>query len=193
MSTVARSVIGKAFAFLVAGLVALTLLLVVVLPTVVGGQAYTILTGSMRPGMPPGTLVVVRPTPTDEIRVGDVVTYQLRSGQPTVATHRVVEIGTTLSGEVRFTTKGDDNAVADSRLVRPVQIRGTRWYDVPYLGYPAAVIDHGTRGIVILGAVAVLLAYAGACLVGSVRDARKRRQAESTDTTSAEQILEPTR
>src|SRR5690348_1134464 len=102
-----RTVAGKALALLAAGLVVLVLALVVVIPRVGGGTAYTVLTGSMRPTMPPGTLVVVRPVKPEQIAVGDVVTYQIESGDPTVATHRVVAVGIDMKGEYRFTMKGD--------------------------------------------------------------------------------------
>lgn len=50
-----------------------------------------------RSTLPPGTLLVVLPTPVADIRVGDVVTYQIESGQPSVVSHRVV--GTTSSSD----------------------------------------------------------------------------------------------
>ena len=73
--------------------------LAVVVPRLGGATPYTVLTGSMRPGMPPGTLVVVRPIEPDQIATGMVVTYQLRSGDPTVVTHRVLSQG--LNGLLR--------------------------------------------------------------------------------------------
>lgn len=71
--------------------------------------------------------MVVRPVDADEIRVGDVITYQLASGRSTVVTHRVVSIGTRLDGTPVFTTQGDANDTADEEVVRPVQVRGRLW------------------------------------------------------------------
>ncbi len=65
----------------------------VVVPRLAGARPYVVLTGSMRPGMPPGTLVVVRPVDPRSIGVGDVITYQVASGEPDVVTHRVVAQG----------------------------------------------------------------------------------------------------
>lgn len=107
----------------------------IVVPKVSGGRPYTVLTGSMRPDYPPGTLIVVRPRPAEQIGVGDVITYQLRSGEPAVVTHRVVEVTRNEQGELRFVTKGDDNNVVDEPPVRPVQVRGVLWYSIPYLGW----------------------------------------------------------
>ncbi|MFL6025080.1 MAG: hypothetical protein ACJ72O_17190, partial [Marmoricola sp.] len=87
-----RTAAGRAFALLAAGLVVVVLALAVVVPKLGGATSYTILTGSMRPHMPPGTLVVVKPDKPDQVRVGDVLTYQIESGKKAVATHRVERV-----------------------------------------------------------------------------------------------------
>src|SRR5690348_3451699 len=170
-----RDVAGRAFALLAAGLVVVVLALTVVVPRIGGATAYTILTGSMKPGMPPGTLVVVKPVKPDQIRVGDVLTYQLQSGDPTVATHRVVGVGTTMGGDARFTLQGDANNAPDPNVVRPEQIMGKRWYSVPYLAYPALVVDGDIRQAVVMGAVVLLFGYALLSFAGAARDRRASR------------------
>ena len=62
---------------------------VIVVPALTHSTPYTILTSSMVPTYPPGTLVIVRPVAVDDIHIGTVVTYQLESGKPEVVTHRV--------------------------------------------------------------------------------------------------------
>lgn len=163
-------------ATLAAGLVAVVLVLTVLVPAVGGGTAYTVLTGSMEPTLPPGTVVVTRETPVADVRVGDVVTYQLESGRPTVATHRVRAVGVTLGGETRLVTQGDANAAADPEPVRPEQLRGVQWYAVPLVGYPAMVVDADLRQVVVLGAVVLLLGYAGHSFAGSAAGALRRRR-----------------
>lgn len=117
----------------------------VLVPRLGGGTPYTILTDSMRPQYPPGTLVVVRPARTEEIRVGDVVTYQLRSGKRAVVTHRVVGQGVNALGEETFTTQGDANNTPDAAPVRPVQVRGVLWYAVPWVGHLNTWLQPGDR------------------------------------------------
>lgn len=106
----------------------------VLVPRFAGATPMTVLTGSMAPAYPPGTLVVVRPTPAEEIGSGSVITFQLRSGDPTVVTHRVVGVGYDGTGEKIFTTQGDANDSPDAVPVRGVQVRGEVWYAVPWLG-----------------------------------------------------------
>lgn len=161
-----------------AGLFALVLLLGVVavgVPAVTGSMPMTILTGSMAPTYPAGTLVIVRPTPVDEIRVGDALTYQLRSGEPELVTHRVIAI-TSAGGEKRFTTQGDANSVADPAPVREVQIRGTVWYSIPYLGWANTLVNGEQRETIVAVLAVGLFGYAGLSIAKGAAAARRRRR-----------------
>jgi signal peptidase len=143
--------------------------LAVVVPRVAGGTPYTVLTGSMQPEMPPGTLVVTRPVDPADISIGTVVTYQLRSGEPDVVTHRVVGVGVDGAGELVFRTQGDANDVADERPVHPDQIRGEQWYAVPYVGRLGLLIGSDVRDLLVPIAGFGLLGYAAVRLIGDRR------------------------
>jgi len=166
------------------GLLALLLLMagaVIVVPAVTGATPYTVLTSSMEPRLPPGTLIVDRPTSTDEIRVGDVITYQLASGKPVVVTHRVAAITTTDTGAKLFTLKGDNNSLPDADLVLPAQVRGKLWYSVPWIGWVNNVVTGPARGWLIPGLAFALFLYAGymamSALVGFLKKGRESRAA----------------
>jgi signal peptidase len=148
----------------------------VLVPRVAGATPYTILTGSMRPQLPPGTMVVVKPVAADRVRVGDVVTYQLKSGEPTVVTHRVVSIGVDGAGKRIFRTQGDANDVADQDWVRPVQLKGVRWYAVPQLGRFNSLVTGSQRQVVLVVVVGLLLVYAAFMFTSDIRDRRTRRR-----------------
>ncbi len=150
----------------------------VAVPRVTGSVPLTVLTGSMTPTYPPGTVVVVRPTPVTQLRVGDVATYQVRSGDPTVVTHRIVGITVTQQGRRLFTFRGDANSADDPAPVRPVQIRGRVWYSVPLVGYLAGVLSPTTRQLGIHLLAAALLAY-GAWLMVSAAVEHRRRAART--------------
>jgi len=182
----ARAVAGRAVALSAAGLVVLVLGLSVIVPKLGGAQAYTILTGSMRPGMPPGTLVVVRPTAAGNIRAGDVITYQPKSGDPAVVTHRVRSVGVTLGGQYTFIVQGDANDSPDVKPVIPAQIRGVRWYSVPYLAYPSLMVGGNIREVVVMGSVALLIGYSIASFAGALRDRRRDRRTATSATTHRE-------
>ncbi|MCJ1714654.1 signal peptidase I [Curtobacterium sp. VKM Ac-2922] len=146
----------------------------IVVPKASGSTPLTVLTQSMEPSLPPGTLLVVRPTPIDDIRVGDVMTYQIVSGQSAVISHRVVSIASSSDGSRTFVVKGDANARADAP-VAAVQVRGVVWYSVPRVGYVNQVVN-GSRGWLV-PLVAAILITAGAVMVtsGTVSAVRRRR------------------
>lgn len=150
--------------------------LVVGIPALIGGTPLTILTGSMTPTLPPGTLVVVGPTPADEVGIGDVLTFQLESGKPTLVTHRVVGRSTdSRSGELRFITRGDANETTDAVPVMPVQVKGTVWYAVPWLGWVNQAVNGEARAWVVPAIAAALFAYAMWMVGGGIRDRYRNR------------------
>jgi signal peptidase len=148
----------------------------VLVPRIGGATPYTVLTSSMTPRMPPGTLVVVKPRPVDHIGIGDVITYQLESGKPAVVTHRVVAIGANAKGELSFTTRGDANDADDAKPVLPAQVRGVHWYHVPYLGYLNTLVTAKERQTALFAVVALLLGYAAHMFAGEARERRARRR-----------------
>ncbi|HMH57675.1 MAG TPA: signal peptidase I, partial [Galbitalea sp.] len=127
------SILGQVIAWAIAALLFALILILVVVPRATGSTPYTILTGSMVPQMPPGTIVVNRPEPFSAIRVGDVLTYQIASGEPAVVTHRVIAINVESDGSQTLTMKGDANPSPDLRHVIGKQVRGVVWYSVPYV------------------------------------------------------------
>jgi signal peptidase len=76
-----------------------------------------VLTGSMAPRFPAGTLVAVTPVDGHAVQVGDVVMfvppkpYGTPTGGPIM--HRVISVGHGPDGHLQLRTKGDANAAAD--------------------------------------------------------------------------------
>lgn len=153
---IASSVLGWVFLAAMSAL----LLAAIVIPRAAGATPYTVLTGSMQPSYPPGALVVVKPVAFEDIRIDDVVTYQLESGKPMVITHRVVGIEHGSDGDVRLVTQGDANNVADAATVREAQVKGEVWYAIPYVGQANSWLTGGTREVVVYTSAGLLLTYA---------------------------------
>lgn len=150
---------------------------VIVVPRIAGATPLTILTSSMEPSLPPGTLIVVRPVDPVELAVGDVVTYQIRSGEPAVITHRVIAISESTIGERSFQFKGDNNSDPDPDLVVPDQIQGRVWYSVPFIGFANTAMGGDARSWVIPAAAVLLLGYAGFMIAsGTAAAVAKRRR-----------------
>lgn len=123
------------------------------LPAVVGGNALTVVSGSMAPTLRPGSVAVDRPVAPSRLRVGDVVTYTVAAAGATV-TDRIVAIGHDRAG-LLFTTRGDANDGVDRQPVRANQIRGTLWYSLPYVGFLR------TGGVALVGAAFLALLAGG--------------------------------
>jgi signal peptidase len=175
------------------GLLALVILvgmLAVVVPAIVGATPLTVLTSSMEPKLPPGTLVIVKPTDAADIRVGDVITYQIESGKAGVVTHRVTGISTSSDGNKTFTAKGDNNDVADAKPVETAQVMGEVWYSVPWIGYVASAVNGDARTWLVPVIAAGLFLYAGymtaSGLAGSIK---KRRLAREESVRKAEAVF----
>jgi signal peptidase I len=66
---------GRLAGWALAAAVLLTVTVVMVLPRATSGFAMTVLTGSMSPEIPVGSVVLVRPVDAETLHVGDVATY----------------------------------------------------------------------------------------------------------------------
>lgn len=167
--------IGVGLSFGLLSLVLLLAVLVVALPMLTKSTPYTVLTSSMNPSYPAGTLVIVKPTDVQQIHIGDVITYQIKSNEPAVITHRVIQIvePAKTGDEVKFVTKGDANSLPDPQ-VKPVQVRGVVWYAVPYIGWVNNVINGDTRSVIVPIIAGGLFLYAGYAAASSLVDRRRR-------------------
>ena len=98
-------------------------------------RTLSVLSGSMRPGIEPGAVVVVMPEDPRELRVGQIITYRIPVDDRRVVTHRVVEILEAGDRPV-FRTQGDANDAPDTWVAK---LDGdTVWrvrYVVPGLGH----------------------------------------------------------
>lgn len=159
------------------------LLAMVVVPRLSGATAYTVLTGSMEPGLLPGTLVVVKPTPATDLSAGDVITFQPYSGNPAVVTHRVEGIFYDAQNQMRIYTKGDANNVADDWVLVPEQVRGRVWYSVPQLGRVNSLLSGESRSVLVT-VVGVALAGYALWMFGSAFSERRSRSVDGDSSSS---------
>lgn len=151
----------------------------IVIPKLAGALPMTVLTSSMQPGLPPGTLIIVKPVNPDDLAIGDVATYQIESGKPGVITHRILSINLIASGERTFVFMGDNNGVADPEAVREVQIQGKLWYSIPLIGWVNNLVNGANKVWIFPVIAGLLFAYAGYMLVSFVAAANRARRTRS--------------
>jgi signal peptidase len=113
---------------------AIGLVTAVTLPIAFGMHPLTVLTGSMRPGIQPGDMVVDQPIPASDIRVGDIVTFQDPHENRTI-THRVRRIEIS-DGQARVITRGDANDTVEKWQIPATGKVGRVEYMVPKIGFP---------------------------------------------------------
>ena len=80
------------------------------IPKLLGFQIYAVLSGSMEPSYPVGSIIYVQKAEADQIQTGDVISFYLPEEADVVMTHRIIQINTEAE---EFITKGDANAVED--------------------------------------------------------------------------------
>lgn len=118
--------------------VTITLLILIVflvifaylLPTVFGSRLAVVLSGSMEPGMPMGSLAVMSPVDPYTIEVGDIIAFNPPWESEATISHRVVEV---LS--VGFGTKGDANEAPDPYVIPFEDVIGKVSWHIPHAGY----------------------------------------------------------
>lgn len=140
-----------------------------VVPRVMGMQSYAIISGSMEPAYPTGTLVYAEPADGASLQPGDVAAFWRDED---VIVHRVEENN---AEEGELITKGDANADLDIRPVPYQHVLGRIVASVPFVGYFLMALG-STPGKLLLGWI--LLMGAAFCIVGSVVNnlARRREQ-----------------
>jgi len=150
--------------------------LVVVIPKVAGGIPLTVLTSSMIPKFPPGTLVVDIPVKTDELRIGDVATYQIVSGKPGVITHRITAIHNDSNGARTFQFTGDNNSQPDPGEILAGQVQGRVWYSLPYIGYVNNAVNGQNKTWIVPMIAGLLFAYAAYTVATAIVSARRQKR-----------------
>lgn len=139
---------------LVTGLLVLAVVVIAILLAgvrVVGVTPYAVLSGSMEPTFPVGSMIYVKAVDFEDVKVGDAVTFHLN--EDVVATHRVIEIT-----EEGLRTQGDANDAPDGGAVTPERLVGKALFCIPQFGFLSAWVSQ-PPGLYVagIGAVGVLV------------------------------------
>lgn len=135
------------------------------IPTVAGGGALVITSGSMGPHLRPGDVIVTTPEVEHPLPAGTVVTFQDPAVAGRIVTHRIVgqhDDGT-------YQTKGDANRGPDSTPLPPDRIIGVPWMLVPSVGLPVLWLGSGQHALFAGWAAVSALAVAGVALRPTAR------------------------
>ncbi len=149
VTTLLAAAVGLGVLSLLLGMLALTLA-----PEALGWRSDVVLSGSMRPALEPGDVVVSSPVGAGGVRVGDIVVVDNPARPGRTLAHRVDSVrpdGSVVAG-------GDANASADSTSVAPGEVLGRGRLRVPGVGMVSVWFQEGRM----LPLAAVVLAVGAA-------------------------------
>lgn len=134
------------------------LLLIALAPVALGLRSTVVLTGSMRPGIQPGDVVLSSEVPTSMLRPGQVLLVDNPAHAGAYLMHRYERPGP--GGTI--ITRGDANRTEDSTPVPARNVRGVPRIRVPVVGLPVVWLRFGAPAVVtyVGGALALLLLLA---------------------------------
>ena len=158
----------------------------------VGVQVYSVISGSMEPEYPVGSLIYVKEVDAYEVEVGDVITFVLSNDMP--ATHRVIDIDYETQ---HFYTRGDANYSIDEATGEKIytedpavhfkNLIGKPVFMIPLLGYVAYYIQHPPGMYIALAVGAIILALAFLPDIFAKSDKKKAPAEEKPAETPAEE------
>ena len=150
--------------FSVLGIVVITIAIILCLalaaPRFARADSFVVVSGSMEPAIPVGSMVYSRPIEPVDLDVGDVIVFYKTDGEDRPITHRVVEND---AAARKLVTKGDANAHEDQDPVLYDNVIGKVVLHIPLFGMIAAPFSYtkGKISMVIIMAVGYLLVSLG--------------------------------
>ncbi|MGD1054215.1 MAG: signal peptidase I [Candidatus Dormibacteria bacterium] len=152
------------------GLVAIFCAIVVGL-VVTGHHLEEVVTGSMQPTIPIGSLVVTESLPAGQLHVGNILVFPDPNNTKLTIVHRIVWLSHDQSGDVLVRTKGDYNALPDMwTLKRAANAQADKVIEIlPGAGTAAGYLQTaGFAGLVLL--IAGVIVYYGVRKVREILD-----------------------
>lgn len=123
-------------------------------PRLFGFHIYTVVSGSMEPAIPIGSLLYIQEAQPEEMEKEDVIAYYGGRDSTAIITHRVVE-NRVLMGE--FLTKGDANQTNDMTPVPYDNVIGRVERSIPAAGKVAEMFTSREGKILAGGLIAAAI------------------------------------
>ena len=110
--------------------------LCLIMPRVAGYEGYVVVSGSMEPTIPVGSIIYSKKTDPELLQTGDIIVFINETRGTTPVTHRVV---TNDPSTGTITTKGDANEHEDINPVTYDRVIGKVSSHVPRIGFTVAM------------------------------------------------------
>ncbi|MFR5116682.1 MAG: signal peptidase I [Eubacterium sp.] len=102
-----------------------------IVPKTMGYQLYTVVSGSMEPAVPTGSLVYIKDVEPGDIETGDIIAFY---GSDAQGIHHHIAWYLTVNAMGEFITRGDANAENDMNPVTYEQYVGKMVRSIPKVG-----------------------------------------------------------
>lgn len=136
-------------------------------PRLFGYHIYSVISGSMEPAVPLGSLLYIQEAVPEDVEEGDIIAFYGARDSASIITHRVVE-NRVVMGE--FITKGDANQTEDMTPVPYGNLIGQVTGVIPGAGEAAELLT-SSKGKLLAGGM-----IAAAVLLQIFSSVLKRRQ-----------------
>lgn len=146
---------------------------------IAGFSMFRVVTGSMEPTMPVGTLLIAKEVPVESVQLQDIVCFRTRETQifNEIVTHRVVRILDGIDGILYLETKGDANLAADGYFVTAENLVGRVVWHTGEKNMIASIFSFFTNKIGFLACIVFpCLLLAGLILQECVKNIRTELQ-----------------
>ena len=129
----------------------ITLYVIIGLPMLFNYKPLVVLSGSMEPTLPTGSVIYYHPVEESDLKVGDIVTFKLKDNK-TLVSHRITSIN---NGIIQ--TKGDANNSVDSLdlTYSSIMVVDSNIY-IPYVGYFIQFVNEHLYLVAIVVTILVL-------------------------------------
>jgi len=139
-------------------------------PKLFGIQPYVVLSSSMEPTIPTGSVLFTNTKDTD-VEVGDIVTYRITMEKDSaLVTHRIIG-----DDNNSYITKGDANDAEDFIPLTQEQIVGTYMTHIPQVGF---LVSKLTKKIIIISIGWIFLLNLFSMIFNHLADKDEKDEAE---------------
>lgn len=168
----------KIITWVIMGVLGLAILGMLFIYLVPGYGFYYVKTGSMKPNINPGDIVINGPVGgmfTGSLNVGKVITFK-STDYKTVVTHRIVAIDNGM-----ITTKGDANPHADVDPVPVSAVIGIYMFKIPAIGYINGFVStrSGWFIVIIIPSILLVLFLVKDIIRESLKGSKKKGEKET--------------
>lgn len=143
--------------------------------SILGYKAYIITTNSMEPKINIGDIIIAKKCAENDLNVRDIITFE-QNGEK--ITHRIVNIEEENSIK-KYTTKGDNNNMEDTKKVSYNEIDGKKVIKIPYLGKFIEVLKNEAVFLVII-LILLILYFCRMQIQEKKENRREKKKIEET-------------